>query len=132
MWSFSQGEILVLHHPTTISTKYQAMVHVGSVRQTASIIAMDKECLRTGDKATVHFRFIKHPEYLKNGLKMVSGIMMMAVFMVLPKDFIHPLCVDVMKEVYIVAGERYPLICIQRERLKGNSRKYSTNTYVLF
>lgn len=66
-----QGEILVLHHPTTISTKYQAMVHVGSVRQTASIIAMDKECLRTGDKAIVHFRFIKHPEYLKNGLKMV-------------------------------------------------------------
>ncbi|KAK8744705.1 hypothetical protein OTU49_000574 [Cherax quadricarinatus] len=65
------GEILVLHHPTTISTKYQAMVHVGSVRQTASIIAMDKECLRTGDKAIVHFRFIKHPEYLKNGLKMV-------------------------------------------------------------
>ncbi|KAK3859724.1 hypothetical protein Pcinc_018177 [Petrolisthes cinctipes] len=69
-WEF-KGEILVLHHPTTISTKYQAMVHVGSVRQTASIIAMDKECLRTGDKATVHFRFIKHPEYLKNGLKMV-------------------------------------------------------------
>lgn len=69
---YLQGEILVLHHPTTISTKYQAMVHVGSVRQTASIIAMDKECLRTGDKAIVHFRFIKHPEYLKNGLKMVA------------------------------------------------------------
>ena len=69
--AFWQGEILVLHHPTTISTKYQAMVHVGSVRQTASIIAMDKECLRTGDKAIVHFRFIKHPEYLKSGLKMV-------------------------------------------------------------
>ncbi|KAG7177355.1 GTP-binding protein 1-like, partial [Homarus americanus] len=51
-WEF-KGEILVLHHPTTISTKYQAMVHVGSVRQTASIIAMDKECLRTGDKAIV-------------------------------------------------------------------------------
>ncbi|XP_076054135.1 GTP-binding protein 1-like isoform X2 [Oratosquilla oratoria] len=69
-WEF-KGEILVLHHPTTISTKYQAMVHVGSVRQTASIIDMDKECLRTGDKALVHFRFIKHPEYLKAGMKMV-------------------------------------------------------------
>ncbi|XP_064109053.1 GTP-binding protein 1-like isoform X2 [Macrobrachium nipponense] len=69
-WEF-KGEILVLHHPTTISTKYQAMVHVGSVRQTASIISMDKECLRTGDKAQVMFRFIKHPEYLKKGLKMV-------------------------------------------------------------
>ncbi|XP_047740191.1 proline-rich receptor-like protein kinase PERK9 [Hyalella azteca] len=65
------GEILVLHHPTTISTKYQAMVHVGPVRQTASIVSMDRECLRTGDKALVHFRFIKHPEYLQPGLKMV-------------------------------------------------------------
>ena len=62
----------MLHHPTTISTKYQAMVHVGPVRQTASIIAMDRDCLRTGDKATVHFRFIKHPEYLQPNLKMVS------------------------------------------------------------
>ncbi|KAF2363867.1 Transcription factor GTP-binding domain [Trinorchestia longiramus] len=69
-WEF-KGEILVLHHPTTISTKYQAMVHVGPVRQTASIMAMDRDCLRTGDKAHVHFRFIKHPEYLQPGLKMV-------------------------------------------------------------
>ncbi|MPC14095.1 GTP-binding protein 1 [Portunus trituberculatus] len=78
-WEF-KGEILVLHHPTTISTKYQAMVHVGSVRQTASIIAMDKECLRTGDKAIVHFRFIKHPEYLKSGLKMLVHSLSYQVF----------------------------------------------------
>ena len=51
-----EGEILVLHHPTTISAKYQAMVHCGSIRQTASIIRMSAECLRTGDKATVLFR----------------------------------------------------------------------------
>ena len=51
-----EGEILVLHHPTTISTKYQAMVHCGSIRQTASIIRMSSECLRTGDKAQVLFR----------------------------------------------------------------------------
>uniref|UniRef100_A0A452SHQ0 Translation elongation factor EFTu/EF1A C-terminal domain-containing protein n=1 Tax=Ursus americanus TaxID=9643 RepID=A0A452SHQ0_URSAM len=31
---------------------------------TATILSMDKDCLRTGDKATVHFRFIKTPEYL--------------------------------------------------------------------
>lgn len=69
-WEF-EGEILVLHHPTTISVKYQAMVHVGSVRQTATIICMTKEHLRTGDKATVRFRFIKNPEYLKNDMRMV-------------------------------------------------------------
>lgn len=69
-WEF-EGEILVLHHPTTISTRYQAMVHCGSIRQTASIIRMSSECLRTGDKALVLFRFVKHPEYLKEGQKLV-------------------------------------------------------------
>jgi len=66
-----EGEILVLHHPTTISTKYQAMVHCGSIRQTASIIRMSSDCLRTGDKAQVLFRFVKHPEYLKEGQRLV-------------------------------------------------------------
>ncbi|PIK49104.1 putative GTP-binding protein 1 [Apostichopus japonicus] len=69
-WEF-EGEILVLHHPTTISCHYQAMVHVGSIRQTASIIHMDKAHLRTGDKATVLFRFIKNPEYLHPDARMV-------------------------------------------------------------
>lgn len=69
-WEF-EGEILVLHHPTTISQRYQAMVHCGSIRQTASIITMNKDCLRTGDKANVKFRFIKHPEYIKVGQRMV-------------------------------------------------------------
>jgi hypothetical protein len=69
-WEF-EGEILVLHHPTTISSRYQAMVHCGSIRQTASILEMNKDCLRTGDKATVHFKFIKHPEYLNIGQRLV-------------------------------------------------------------
>ncbi|KAK3090341.1 hypothetical protein FSP39_011042 [Pinctada imbricata] len=69
-WEF-ESEILVLHHPTTISVRYQAMVHVGSVRQTATIMSMTKEHLRTGDKAQVRFRFIKNPEYLKTDMKMV-------------------------------------------------------------
>ncbi|XP_067672338.1 GTP-binding protein 1-like [Haliotis asinina] len=69
-WEF-EGEILVLHHPTTISVRYQAMVHVGSVRQTATILTMTGDHLRTGDKATVRFRFIKNPEYLKTDMRMV-------------------------------------------------------------
>lgn len=32
---------------------------------------MDKEHLRTGDKATCRFRFIKSPEYIKPGTKMI-------------------------------------------------------------
>lgn len=69
-WEF-EAEILVLHHPTTISPRYQAMVHCGSIRQTATIIGMNKECLRTGDKAAVHFRFIKTPEYLHSDQRLV-------------------------------------------------------------
>ncbi|XP_077293166.1 GTP-binding protein 1 [Arctopsyche grandis] len=69
-WQFD-GEILVLHHPTTILSSYQAMVHCGSIRQTASILGMSQEFLRTGDKAIVRFRFIKHPEYIKPGQRML-------------------------------------------------------------
>lgn len=69
-WEF-EAEILVLHHPTTISPRYQAMVHCGSIRQTATILSMNKDCLRTGDKAAVHFRFIKTPEYLHCDHKLV-------------------------------------------------------------
>ena len=46
-------------------------MHVGSVRQTATILTMTEEHLRTGDKATVRFRFIKNPEYLKPDMRMV-------------------------------------------------------------
>lgn len=46
-------------------------VHCGSIRQTASILSMSQDCLRTGDKALVRFRFIKHPEYIKPGQRMV-------------------------------------------------------------
>lgn len=46
-------------------------VHCGSIRQTATILGMSKDCLRTGDKATVHFRFIKTPEFLHCEHKLV-------------------------------------------------------------
>ena len=46
-------------------------VHCGSSKQTASIVSMNKEHLRTGDKATCLFRFIKNPEYLRPGTRMV-------------------------------------------------------------
>jgi GTPase len=69
-WEFN-ADIMVLHHPTTISVRYQAMVHCGPIRQTASIINMDAECLRTGDKSNVHFKFVKHPEFLRVGQRLV-------------------------------------------------------------
>uniref|UniRef100_A0AC35U4M4 Tr-type G domain-containing protein n=1 Tax=Rhabditophanes sp. KR3021 TaxID=114890 RepID=A0AC35U4M4_9BILA len=66
-----EAEVLILHHPTTIALNYQAMVHVGSTRQTAQIQSMQKEVLRTGDRDTITFRFIRYPEYLRLGTRLV-------------------------------------------------------------
>ncbi|CZR65022.1 probable GTP-binding protein 1; G-protein 1 [Phialocephala subalpina] len=61
------AEVLILSHATTIKTKYQAMLHVGPVSQTCAIIDIDRAYIRTGDKATVAFRFVQRPEYLAPG-----------------------------------------------------------------
>ncbi|KAI0393611.1 P-loop containing nucleoside triphosphate hydrolase protein [Xylariaceae sp. FL0594] len=61
------AEVLILSHATTIKTKYQAMLHVGPVSQTCAIIDADRPLIRTGDRATVAFRFVQRPEYLAAG-----------------------------------------------------------------
>ncbi|KAK5119023.1 hypothetical protein LTR62_000234 [Meristemomyces frigidus] len=61
------AEVLILSHATTIRTKYQAMLHVGPVSQTCAIIDIDREYIRTGDRATVAFRFVQRPEFLAVG-----------------------------------------------------------------
>lgn len=66
-----EAEVLVLYHSTTIQKNYQAVIHCGTIRQTAKIIDMDKEVVRTGDNATVRFRFMYYPEYLKEGRKIL-------------------------------------------------------------
>lgn len=62
---------LPLHPPAPTHSVSAPAVHCGSIRQTATILSMSKDCLRTGDKATVHFRFIKTPEYLHCEHKLV-------------------------------------------------------------
>ncbi|CZT52268.1 probable GTP-binding protein 1; G-protein 1 [Rhynchosporium secalis] len=61
------AEVLILSHATTIKTKYQAMLHVGPVSQTCAIIDIDRQYIRTGDRALVAFRFVQRPEYLAPG-----------------------------------------------------------------
>ncbi|KAF1983964.1 putative GTP binding protein [Aulographum hederae CBS 113979] len=61
------AEVLILSHATTIKVKYQAMLHVGPVSQTCAIIDLDRGYIRTGDRATVAFRFCQRPEYLAIG-----------------------------------------------------------------
>ena len=58
------AEVLILSHATTIRPKYQAMLHVGAVSQTCAILDLDREYIRTGDRAVVAFRFVQRPEYL--------------------------------------------------------------------
>lgn len=61
------AEVLILSHATTIRTKYQAMLHVGPISQTCSIVDIDRAYIRTGDRATVAFRFCQRPEFLAVG-----------------------------------------------------------------
>ncbi|EKM54471.1 uncharacterized protein PHACADRAFT_174976 [Phanerochaete carnosa HHB-10118-sp] len=68
-----EGQVLILYHNTTLQKNYQAMLHCGAIRQTVRILSMDhpQGVLRTGDRATVTFEFISHPEFLKEGMKLL-------------------------------------------------------------
>ena len=43
------------------------MLHVGPISQTCAIIDIDRAFIRTGDRATVAFRFVQRPEYMAAG-----------------------------------------------------------------
>lgn len=47
------------------------MLHVGPVSQTCAIIDIDRQLIRTGDRATVAFRFVQRPEYLAPGDRLI-------------------------------------------------------------
>lgn len=68
-----EGTVLILYHNTTVQRNYQAMLHCGAVRQTVRIINIDNPdgILRTGDRAVVQFEFISHPEFIKEGMKLL-------------------------------------------------------------
>ncbi|KAF3079332.1 hypothetical protein TWF569_002580 [Orbilia oligospora] len=65
------AEVMILSHATTIRKRYQAMLHVGPVSQTCSIIDLDRETVRTGDRALVAFKFVQRPEYILPGDKLL-------------------------------------------------------------
>ena len=83
------AQVVILYHSTTITAKYQAMLHCGTIRQTVQIVSMNLESDeaqsivspshvnspiqvgRTGDRAKIRFRFLKQPEMLKLGTKIL-------------------------------------------------------------
>uniref|UniRef100_A0A3Q2VHJ7 GTP binding protein 2 n=1 Tax=Haplochromis burtoni TaxID=8153 RepID=A0A3Q2VHJ7_HAPBU len=59
-----EAAIVLLFHAKTFRRGSQVTIHVGNVRQTATVECLHgKDELRTGERAVVRFRFIKHPEY---------------------------------------------------------------------
>jgi len=70
IWEFD-AEVVILHNPTTIKPKYQAVIHSGVIRQAAKIVSINKDHLKMGDKGLVHFQFMYRPEYLKEGASLM-------------------------------------------------------------
>ena len=69
-WEFD-ADIAILTHSTTIQPRYQAVIHCEIIRQAAKVVAMDREQLRSGDRACVRFRFLSRPEYVVPGTRFV-------------------------------------------------------------
>ena len=69
-WEFD-AEIAILTHSTTIQPRYQAVIHCEIIRQAATVVRMDRELLRSGDRACVRFRFLLRPEYVRAGSRLV-------------------------------------------------------------
>jgi GTPase len=70
-WSF-EADVIILYHSTTIHTNYQPVIQCMTMRQSAKITHIfDREVLRTGDRARVRFKFLYHPEYLKEGMRII-------------------------------------------------------------
>lgn len=63
---YFQARIHVLHHPTAMYAGFQATCYVSNIRQTAVVIAMmGKQHLGTNETASVMFKFLFHPEFIR-------------------------------------------------------------------
>ncbi|CAB3258088.1 unnamed protein product [Arctia plantaginis] len=70
---YFQASVQVLRHSTAIYPGFQCTVHVGNVRQTAIIegIMTLNAVLRADESASVVFRFVRCPEYLVRGRRLL-------------------------------------------------------------
>lgn len=65
------AKVKILHHPTTITSKYQPTIHCGSISQAVKILKMNKDYLRTYDEATISCEFKFKPELIENNSKFI-------------------------------------------------------------
>lgn len=59
--------VLILSHATTIKLKYNTVVHLGAMQQTCVVFALDRELLRSGDRAFVGLEFMGRPQVVMPG-----------------------------------------------------------------
>lgn len=64
-----EGEVFILHHPTTIRPGYEAVFHIHSIRETCKLLWASKIPLRTGDRAKIKVEARFHPIYVREGDK---------------------------------------------------------------
>ncbi|CAO1614202.1 unnamed protein product [Sympodiomycopsis kandeliae] len=80
------AEILCLHHATTLSVGSCMVLHAAGIRQTVKITAIakmdgthtsssttdEKPVIRTGDRAVLRLQFIRTPEFVKPGVRLIT------------------------------------------------------------
>lgn len=89
------AEILCLHHATTLSVGSCMVLHAAGIRQTVRIIGIakldagtaekvdqvsgeqdaaadEKPVIRTGDRAKLRLQFIRNPEFVKPGIRLIT------------------------------------------------------------
>lgn len=62
-----EGDVFILHHPTTIRPGYEAIFHIHSIKEACRLVWSSKETLRTGDRATIRVETVFHPIYVREG-----------------------------------------------------------------
>lgn len=69
---FFQATVSVLYHATAIYPGFQVTVHIGNIRQTAIMTGiLTTGGIHTNDTASVLFRFVRHPEYVTVGMRLL-------------------------------------------------------------
>ena len=67
-----QAQVSLIIHPTTILQGFRATIHIGNIRQTAIIEGIEPTSrIKTNDAALVSFKFIRNPEYVTLGSRVL-------------------------------------------------------------
>lgn len=62
---------VLFHHGKGLTKNFQCVVHINNVCQTAIIEDCSKDCVPTNSRATVRFRFLKRPEFISVGSRLL-------------------------------------------------------------